>query len=505
MRKRRVFLCFLLCAALLTGCAKQQADIVSETLPKAEDPYTAPVGDLGGEYSTLVTLYLPGADGTQLLPLTEEITFSARPEAETVAKALLAHPAGEEYAALPGGGTVTLSGPDAVTVSGGVASVNLSVAALSLDHTDFFILCQALTNTLCAIGDIAGVNVLVAGVSPGLDIGATLPLGLMVQNLVDDPAMLKERLITQRSGGAKQNTPYRINAALYFPARSGRGILAEGRMLTITGTSVSDMALALLAQLGAGAEELSSVPAMPDLVSLLSAPPILDEGAQNVLRLSFKPEFSEALAAAGITRSAMMASLVTTMTSFLPNVPLVSVSIGSEQITALTPSGLYSGADQTIGFSGGHMRRGDFANFLLTETTLYFAGEDGAPTPTKRAMPASYARSARALFEQLLLGPLYDDTAQGLRRALPKALMSADLIGISRVGDTLLINFSSALLSACQGLTPAQESAVVYSIVNTVTEISGLRRVRFYVDGSQPDTLSGALVLGGEFMRSVSN
>lgn len=504
MKRRRLLMVLVLCCALLTGCAGQPQGMVSETLPLLKDPYTAPIGDLGGQYTMLATLYLPSADGTQLVPLTEEIAFdSGRSEAETIAKALLNHKGGEDYHALPGDGAVTLSGPDAVVVSCGIATVNLSVAALSLNHTDFFVLCQALANTLCEVGDVTGVNILVAGVSPGLDIAATLPLGLMVKNLIDDPAMLMDRLITQRTGGRTHDTPFRVGVALYFPARSGRGILAESRMLTLPDANISDMALALLSALSTGAEELENIPQMPDLLALLSRPPQLDEGAQNILRLSFQSGLNDALAETGITRSVMIASLVTTMASFLPNVPLISVTIGNEQITALTPAGLYTGANQTIGFSGGHMRRGDFANFLLTETPLYFPDSTGALKGTLRALPCAYARSARALFEQLLTGPLFDDTISGLSGALPSAVSSADLIGIRREGDTLLLNFTPAFQAACQALTESGESALVYAIVNTMTVLPGVRRVRFYIDGTQPDTLAGALVLTGEFMRAA--
>ena len=498
-------LALLLCACLLGGCAKKTEDAPASTIAPGRDPYEAPLGDQGGDYEMLATLYLPSADGTQLAAVTEALRFSsARSQAETVLGALLEHNKGEDYTAVPGHGKVSLSGPEAVTWSCGIVSVNLSVAALSLPHAELFTLCQAIANTLCALDGVTGVNVLVAGVSPGLDVAATLPMGCLRQNVLDDPNMLHSRLTSQRRGGASGDTPFRADAALYFPAQAGRGILCEARTLTFPSADAAAMVQTLLSGLSAGAEEIPNVPDMPDLNALLSRPPMVDEvqvTGQKQVALAFKEELNDALAARGVTRSVMIASLVTTLTTFLPNVSVCRVSIGSEQITALIPAGLYEGAGRQIGFSDGEMRRTDFLSFLLTNRALYFADASGALRQSVRALPRTWALSPRQLFDQLVKGPEYYDTVADLKTVFPPDIQDADLLGVRQTGDTLLLNLSDSFMNACQGLSPQQERNLVYALVNTLTENPSIRRVRFYIQGRQPDTLSGTISLPGEFLR----
>jgi hypothetical protein len=43
---------------------------------------------------------------------------------------------------------------------------------------------------------------------------------------------------------------------------------------------------------------------------------------------------------------------------------------------------------------------------------------------------------------------------------------------------------------------------MIYSMVKTLCENSAVSRVRFYVAGTQPDTLAGEIYLPGEFLPS---
>jgi hypothetical protein len=43
---------------------------------------------------------------------------------------------------------------------------------------------------------------------------------------------------------------------------------------------------------------------------------------------------------------------------------------------------------------------------------------------------------------------------------------------------------------------------MIYAIVNTLCESPVVSRVRFYVNGVQPETLAGVIYLPGEFLPS---
>ena len=150
------------------------------------------------------------------------------------------------------------------------------------------------------------------------------------------------------------------------------------------------------------------------------------------------------------------------------------------------------------------MRRTDFSGFLLTNVRLYFPNADGTLCETTRSLPCAWASSPRKLYQQLLLGPQYYDTADGLKTVLQETLSDADLLGTYQDGDTLLLNFSDRFQAAFEGLPAAQEKNAVYALVNTMTGNPSVRRVRFYFAGEQIDTLNGTLNMRGEFMKNIN-
>ena len=91
---------------------------------------------------------------------------------------------------------------------------------------------------------------------------------------------------------------------------------------------------------------------------------------------------------------------------------------------------------------------------------------------------------------------------QGLHACLPQGLNDADIVGVSQVNDAIVVNFSGALLDGAKDLPPTQERQLVYGIINTLTSLPGVKRVSLFIEGQQPETLSGSLFLPGEFLRN---
>ena len=67
----------------------------------------------------------------------------------------------------------------------------------------------------------------------------------------------------------------------------------------------------------------------------------------------------------------------------------------------------------------------------------------------------------------------------------------------------MLLNFTQTLVDACQGFTPDRERQLVYAMVNTLLQSSSLKRVRFYIQGEQPQSLAGSLYLPGDFLLNA--
>ena len=499
-RETRLF-CLLACCLLLTGCmAQETAPTVQLTLPPAQYQHTAPESDARQSYEQTVILYLPSLDGVRLLAVPQKATLSSsRHWAQALCELLLSHRGTETTSPVGGGVALTLSGTDAVEVSGQVVTVSLGASALRLSHEQLFTVGQALANTLCQYGDVQYVNLLVSGAQPGMNIAATLPAGCFQPNIREDLATLWARASTPLSVGRRS-----FAAALYYPAPSGKGILCEARTLSFSAQDLSGMAMTLLDGLSAGAETLPNVPRCPDFRSLLRETPTVQEsGGKRRLVIRFQENLNTALINAGITRSVMMASLCCTMTTFLPGIDGIEVHIGDDRINTLTPSGTYNGAGESIAFADGLMRRRDFTGFLLSECTLYFSDAKGKLTKVQRPVPFYEAYSARALVEQLMLGPQPFDSRTGLSDVLPPGLRSADLLGVAFEDGVLLLNFSAAFQALCQELSGTEERQMIAGLTNTLCELPDVKRVAFFIKGEQPDTLAGTVYLPGDFLPNL--
>ncbi len=490
-----IALCLLLggCAAPVTGGSNEAA------LPPFETEYIAPPDDQNQSYAASVHFYLPSSSGARLVAVPETLTLSAaRLPYETVCAALLRHAGGEDYGALHDG-ELTLALNNPLEVSGDVATVNLAPSALRLDHDDMYLVSQAVANTLCAMGGVRYVNVLIAGVQPGLDVGASVPVGCLQSNTVDGMDVLLDRAQAQRRLSSSRRLT--VTAALYYPAQAGKGILCEARPLAFDNLTSGEMLLTLLEAISGGAEYLSCVPQCPDLTSFLTQTPSIREASgERTATLTFSDALNDALITAGVTRSVMMASIVYTLTTFMPALAAVEVTIGNEKITSVTPLGLYDNTGMTISFENGLMRRADFASFLLSSCTLYFSDAQGGLTASVRPVPYYQTENVRYLINQLMLGPQPYDSVGGLTAALPEGLRDADLIGIARDGSAQLLNFTERLTALAEGMDAQSERRMVYAIVNTLTALKRVKSVAFFIRGEQPDTFAGALYLPGEFL-----
>jgi spore germination protein GerM len=81
-------------------------------------------------------------------------------------------------------------------------------------------------------------------------------------------------------------------------------------------------------------------------------------------------------------------------------------------------------------------------------------------------------------------------------------MRDADLLGITQQSDTALVNFSSNLLQLTAGMDETQKQLMVYGMVNTLTALPGIKRVRFYIDNEQTSVFSTKIDLAGEFLRN---
>ncbi len=510
--RHSVLLVMLVVCLFLGGCQSSIQVISGEdtgtlaTLPPPEMIYDAPVGDAGLDYETTATLFLPRADGVRLIAQQVRVKLPVgKHGAEVVLEELFKHPGNANVQPLTKNVSLQLTGANPVEISRDVATVNLSSAANLLEPREFYTVCQAIANTLTEFSDIRYVNVLVAGTQVGLDISATLPMGTLQRRTSDDINVLWEQADAQRVPLSENPATRRLStmATLYFPARMGTGILPEVRNMSFEGQTIPQLVTGILQELYLGAEYLGNVPTMPDLVNLLTDDPVVSDissGGRKVT-LRFSSDLNDALNDNGLTRSICMASLTYTLTTFLPNIAGVEVYIDDMLINEISPSSIYI-PQQTIAFSRGLQQRSDYGSFLLSYCKLYFGTEGGKLTAVNRPVPYYQAKNPRYLLLQLSMGPMAYDSVTGLSAVFPSALRDADVIGVGYTDDTMLVHLSDAFKTSASALSATAERQLIYAVVNTLCENPVVSRVRFYIAGSQPETLAGEIYLPGEFFQN---
>ena len=500
-------ICLGLAVVMLSGCS-ESVPIRSEasaTLPPVEDRHTAPLTDLSQEYAETVMLYLPSTADKQLISVPERILIpSDRHPAEATVSRLLSFSGNDVARSLFPEALLRLQdGANSLEISGDVATVSLSSNALLLSKQDLFTLRRAITNTLVQWRDIRYVNLLVSGMEPGVDQAGLTPAGSMQITRNEDAPALWDSLSTRSSLEGAEVQRFSSVCTLYFPAGYGTGILSEARTVSFPGQSYRQIASGLLEALSAGPQMLNQSPVMPDLNALLSQPPVVEEkdDGRYIISLQFMDIANETFVNAGVPRSIMLSAITYTLTTFIPRLEGVKIRIGNEQIEGIVPGGIYEGAGQQILFSDGVLRRSDFSSFLLTDCTLYFA-QDGFLVPVRRPIPCASAFDRKYLVEQLMIGPQVFDSTTGTEPVFPSGVKLEDLIAVAKEGDTALISFSGNLFELSAALSREKEKLLIYSLVNTLCDTRTINRVRLYVDGSQPESLAGAVWLPGEFMKN---
>ena len=155
VRRLMCGLCCIVTAFALSGCATGVEVLhkdASATLPPASVAWSAPVGDTEQETAQTVLIYVPNSAGTQLIAQAERVAISAaRHPAEAALRRLFAFAGSDTALRLGPESTLQLSPVNPVEISGDTAVVNLASSAFMLSHSDLYIVCQAIANTLSAL------------------------------------------------------------------------------------------------------------------------------------------------------------------------------------------------------------------------------------------------------------------------------------------------------------------------------------------------------------------
>ena len=447
------------------------------------------------------SLFLPGRNGMYLIaqPVTIR-TETINETLEILLSELLGFTGNSQLCSLGGNTVLTLYGDDPIELSGGICTVNLAPSAFQLDNDDFYTASLAITATLCELDAVNSVNILVANQSVGMDITGSLPMGTLTARPGENLSVLWEQMEAKRTpvGSDMSGTPLVTAATLYFPLNDGNGIACEKRTITFEGQTPQQMAAGLITALSDGCMYLTEAPDMPDLRTLMLHEPLtseLDDGGR-LITVSFRENVEEELRNMHIDPACLIASVACTLSTFIPGAPAVCVRIGETPITTLNGEKL---AVDTV--LGGLLERDDLKPFLMERINVYYE-QDGMLAPCEKTVNRRLTDSPREHLTALLDGPGSAASEQGMHATLPDTLTEEDILGVTREGDTLLVNLSDRFRTEIRTFGKEHEMLLCYSMVNTLCENNGTRRVCFFFEGTQVETIAGAVYWAGEFCRN---
>ena len=505
MRKR--ITCLLLaciCMLCLSGCGTrtEEEKKPAPTLPPAEARFTAPDGDgiiaRGGEYR----IYLPGKEELRLVSRTIELEpANLYDTAEMLIRYLISYPGDEETKKLGGTRPLDLYGPHPIEISGGVCTVNLTSSALQLNPSDFYKNSLCISTTLCELKEINSVNILVADQSVALDITGNLAMGTLTAHPGENIPVLWEQMEAKRAplGEDLSRTPLSAMATLYYPLSDCRGIGCTMRMVTFDGQTPQQLAVGLLDSMSDVRRGMAGGLSFPDVRSLLLHEPVtseLEDGGR-LITLSLREDAEELLMEGGTDLPCFVAAVTCTLTTFIPGIAAVCIRIGDKPIAELRTDRF-----EPVTALGGLVTRSAVEPFLMSSTTVFFS-RNGILCECERPISRKSADSPRAQLCVLIEGPDLTEQREGILPTLPRGVREDDILGVTAEGDTLLVNLSEGFRSEIQQQGKDAELLICYSMVNTLCRNTGMRRVRFFFEGEQVETIAGEIYWAGEFMYNT--
>ncbi len=484
----------------LSGCAAGGSiNKPAVTLPPASYPGDAPEGDLQGDLAAEQVFYLPSVTEDKLSPFTATVTAHPfRWSLEELTHALLTMDA-PDMSSLPGHDRLSLAAANPAEVSRGIATINLSASALSLSHEELNTVCQAITNTLCRNTPVQGVNILIGNVQPGLDLGGTTPAGTLAFNTEDSLATLWNRSESRRAA-VQENRRFTCDVTVYLPCKNAQGILAEMRSVTFEDPTLIGICTRLLNVLAEDTALECAVP-MPDMALTLGSPiSMLEPGGDKVLEINLNAALNDYLNEHDISLTLFAASAVYTLTTFVPGLTGIKITVDGERLTNLPLR--ESDPEGSLTVTDGILRRALFSRFLLDEMTLYMPGDTGL-IQIKRAVPWYESRSPRRVFDELAAGSLPGDSLYPLPGPLPGGSSQGDLTGlmVSEDMSALCISLSGHFIGLCSGESSQKQAQILYAVINSMIDATDFRKIVIFSDSEQNDSLSG-LDLRGVFLKN---
>lgn len=229
--------------------------------------------------------------------------------------------------------------------------------------------------------------------------------------------------------------------------------------------------------------------AKPEQVKIVS----FDLKGDGKLTLDFNSEYRQVT---GLSEVLMRAAIVKTLCQ-APEVDSIEFYIDGQP--------LMQNEDKPVGFMKGDNiidNTGDETNFYqYANIVLYFADSDGQGLTT---VPVSIKYDGTITLEQLIITQLIagPEEISGVDKSLVRAsIPNSVVLNTSSVVDGICyVDFSSEFLKPVEGIAP---EVSIYSIVNSLVELSHIDKVEIAIDGKTVDMYQDAVDMKQTFERNL--
>ncbi len=327
----------------------------------------------------------------------------------------------------------------------------------------------AIAATLIDFAGVSYVNVFINGMQKGY---AGLPVGVLQKT----KSGLVEEINNKYKGIAAAETPA-MTATLYFLDNTEQFLVPEERAITFEGNTPQIMLETLVTAMIRGPENtFQHVPVIDkSLVKLLGATIEQTEDGRQIARLDFSKapvvlteqfKDGEDIAAKALAR---------TITGFMPELAGIEIYVRGEPQQAEQKIYTLRDSDALLGNS----------------IQLYFPNSGYAMLlGVERMVGQAAAGYPYELLSELMRGPVSTDKKE-ISPAFLSGISMEDVNNAYLAGDIAVVDFNGSVSDKIKNIGKSEEAMMIYSIVNTMTNIDGIKRVQFLLDGGRVQSLGG--------------
>ncbi len=465
---KKAMLVFLAAALFLTGCS-----IVQEDSPTQNNEYETTLLmqniDLTPRRSISPVLYFLDETGKKFSAEPRNLEVPQNERAETqIIEALISGPVSESLLPVAQGFLL-----EKVELLPDVINVYLNLEEGVHKSEDQIMTAKlAIASTLFDFSGVTYINVFLGGSQTAYQ---NLPSGTLQKS----KSSLSEDLEKYKRDASAQTAV--INATLYFLDISEQYLLPEVRSISFDSIEKEDMIATIVQEVLSGPEDTyNHAPVVDKLVKdarLNSVTIMQDEQERNIVQLDFdKMPFAQTKAYQD-GEQITAAALTMAITGFIPDVDGVRITVNAAADAELPPEGTIYQAD-------------DFSSLLGNSIVLYLPNSTYTLlSSVTRLVDQKNAGYPEELLRELMKGPSAQDSSD-VQPAFISGITMDDVNSVYLAGDLAVVDFKSSISAKAAELSAKNEFIMIYSIVNTLTNINNVKRVQFLVDGERVEYLA---------------